>query len=166
MSSTQTVRAQRRAERGERFTAVMTAIAGRLPFGLSRVVAPSMLGFAVINGCTFGIDMTLLTIMHSAWHWLLAISITVSYATAFALSFVLNRAFNFRSHSAVGRQLAIYVVVVIVNYLAFILGVGAGLTALRVDYRIARVAAGVCEAIYMYAAMRWVVFRDRPTESA
>jgi hypothetical protein len=51
-------------------------------------------------------------------------------------------------------------VVITVNYLAWILGVGAGLAALGVDYQLARVAAGLCEAAYMYAAMRWLVFRD------
>jgi hypothetical protein len=40
-----------------------------------------------------------------------------------------------------------------------ILGVGAGLAALGLNYQLARLAAGGCEAVYMYAAMRWVVFR-------
>jgi hypothetical protein len=55
----------------------------------------------------------------------------------------------------------VYVVVVVINYLAWILGVGAGLAALGVEYHVARVAAGVCEGVYMYCAMRWVVFRKR-----
>ena len=49
---------------------------------------------------------------------------------------------------------------VVVNYLAWILGVGVGLAALGVSYQVARVIAGVCEAVYMYVAMRWLVFRD------
>lgn len=53
-----------------------------------------------------------------------------------------------------------YAAVVIVNYLAWILGVGDGLVALGLDYRLARIVAGACEALYMYAAMRWLVFRD------
>jgi hypothetical protein len=65
-----------------------------------------------------------------------------------------------RSHGAVGPQVAVYAAVVIVNYLAWILGVGGGLAALGVDYRLARIVAGACEALYMYAAMRWLVFRD------
>ena len=28
------------------------------------------------------------------------------------------------------------------------------------DYRLARIAAGACEALYIYAAMRWLVFGD------
>jgi hypothetical protein len=50
-------------------------------------------------------------------------------------------------------------VVVVVNYLAFILGVSSLLTAIGVEYRLARILAGACEAVYMYSAMRWVVFR-------
>jgi hypothetical protein len=50
-------------------------------------------------------------------------------------------------------------VVVIVNYLAFILGVSTGLAALGVQYQLSRLAAAICEAVYMYSAMRWLVFR-------
>ncbi len=46
----------------------------------------------------------------------------------------------------------------VVNYLAWVLGAGAGLAAAGVDYRLARIVAGACEAVYMYAAMRWLVF--------
>ena len=59
-----------------------------------------------------------------------------------------------------------YIAVVIVNYLAWILGVGAGLAALGVSYQLARGVAAVCEAVYMYTAMRWVVFRDATPEPA
>ncbi len=58
-----------------------------------------------------------------------------------------------------------YAGVVVVNYLAWILGVGAGLATLGVSYQLARVIAGACEAVYMYAAMRWLVFRDSRAEA-
>jgi len=85
--------------------------------------------------------------------------VTVAYACAFTLSYYLNRVLNFQSHAAVGPQFAVYVVVVVVNYLAFILGVSSGLAALGVEYHVARIVAGACEAVNMYSAMRWVVFR-------
>ena len=134
-------------------------VVSRLPFGLKSVVAPTFLGFAVINGGTFAIDLSLLTALRDGLGSPLAVAVTVSYGCAFGLSYVLNRTFNFSSHSAVGPQLAVYVVVVAVNYLAFILGVSTGLSALGVEYHIARIVSGGCEAVYMYAAMRWVVFR-------
>lgn len=143
----------------ERFHLLCGRVVARLPFGLNNVVAPTFLGFCLINSFTFGVDLVLLTAMHG---WLgvpLPVAVTVAYACAFALSYVLNRIFNFRSHAPVGPQFGIYVVVVVINYLAFILGVSNLLAALGVEYRIARLAAGACEAVYMYSAMRWVVFR-------
>jgi putative flippase GtrA len=149
-----------KAGRGERFASAMAAIVRRLPFGLDRVVAPNMLGFAAINLCTFTIDLALLTALHGGLGWPVPVSITLSYVTASGLSYLLNRSLNFRSHGALATQTGIYTVVVIVNYLAWILGVGAGLAALGVNYQLARIAAGLCEAVYMYVAMRWLVFRD------
>jgi putative flippase GtrA len=134
-------------------------VVARLPFGLYSIVAPTFLGFALINSFTFGVDLVLLTLLHG---WLgapLSVAVTAAYACAFALSYYLNRTMNFRSHAPVGPQVAVYVVVVVINYLAFILGVSSALAALGVEYHVARIAAGACEAVYMYSAMRWVVFR-------
>ncbi|MEV4240010.1 MULTISPECIES: GtrA family protein [unclassified Nocardia] len=135
------------------------AVVARLPLGLNRLVAPTFLGFALINGCTFGVDLALLTVLHGGLGLPVWLSVTVAYICAFGLSFVLNRTFNFHSHAPVGRQAVLYVVVVVINYLAFILGVGSGLTALGSEYHLSRLLAGACEAVYMYSAMRWIVFR-------
>jgi putative flippase GtrA len=153
-------RTQARTRRGERFTAVTAAAAARLPFGLARVVPPTLLGYAVVNGGTFTLDLLLLSALHGGLHWPVAASITLSYLVASSVSYLLNRVLNFRSHAPAGRQAAVYAVVIAVNYLAIILGVGAGLAALGLSYQLARVTAGACEAAYMYAALRWVVFRD------
>ena len=125
------------------------------------MVAPTFLGFCLINGFTFSVDLAILTGLRSGLGLPVPIAVTVAYACAFALSYVLNRTFNFQSHAPVGPQLAIYVVVVIVNYLAFILGVCSGLAALGVQYQLARLIAALCEAVYMYSAMRWLVFRSK-----
>ena len=140
----------------------MVAIVRRLPFGLSRIVAPSFLGFAIINGFTFSVDLGLLSLCHGVLKWPYPAAVTLSYLTAFALSFALNRVFNFRSHEALGPQTAKYVVAVGINYAAFVLGVGNALTAIGVEYQLARVLSGLCEGVYMYSVMRWVVFRDAP----
>jgi putative flippase GtrA len=144
------------------FTAAPTAVVRHLPFGLSRVIAPSLLGFAVSNGCTFGLDLTLLTVFHGVLHWPVAVSITLSYGTASSLSYLLNRTLNFHSHGPGGRQVTIYAGVVVVNYLAFILGVGSGLAALGLEYQLARIVAGLCEAVWIYVALRFLVFRPDP----
>jgi putative flippase GtrA len=140
----------------------MVAIVRRLPFGLSRIVAPSFIGFAIINGFTFSVDLGLLSLCHGVLKWPYPAAVTLSYLTAFTLSFLLNGAFNFRSRQALGPQTAKYVVAVGINYAAFVLGVGDGLTAVGVEYQLARILSGLCEGLYMYSVMRWVVFRDTP----
>ena len=146
--------------RGQRFHALTAAVARRLPFGLARIVAPSLVGFAIINGFTFSVDLGLLALAHGLLKWPYPAAVTVSYLSALALSFVLNRAFNFRSHGALGPQTTRYVVAIGVNYAAFVLGVGSGLAAVGMDYTLARILSGLCEGAYMYSVMRWVVFRD------
>jgi putative flippase GtrA len=142
-----------------RFHRLCEVAVARLPFGLDSIVAPTFLGFVVINGSSFAVDLALLTLLHGVLRVALPVAVTAAYACAFTLSYFLNRTLNFRSHAAVGPQFAVYVVVVVVNYLAFILGVNSMLVALGVEYHVARIVAGACEAVYMYSAMRWVVFR-------
>ncbi|MFD6400600.1 GtrA family protein [Nocardia sp. NPDC060249] len=150
----------------DRFTRWCEAVVARLPWGLDRYVPATFLGFALINSFTFGVDLLLLTLLHGGFGLPVWLSITLAYIAAFGLSFLLNRTFNFHSHAPMGKQAAVYVVVVLVNYLAFILGVGSGLTALGLDYHLARLLAGGCEAVYMYCAMRWIVFRRAPAPLA
>jgi len=143
----------------ERFHRLCEIVVARLPLGLNSVVAPTFLGFVILNSFTFAVDLVLLTVLHGGLRIALPVAVTLAYVCAFTLSYFLNRILNFRSHGAVGPQFAVYVLVVVVNYLAFIIGVSSGLAALDVEYHVARIVAGVCEAVYMYSAMRWVVFR-------
>ncbi|SPM29737.1 GtrA family protein [Mycobacterium terramassiliense] len=156
------MRAELRASRSrpvERFHRFCEAVVERLPWGLGSVVAPTFLGFCIINGVTFGVDLAILTGLRSGLGFPVPVAVTIAYATAFTLSYALNRTFNFRSHAPVGPQVVVYAVVVVVNYLAFILGVSTALTALGLQYQLSRLVAGMCEAAYMYSALRWVVFR-------
>jgi putative flippase GtrA len=134
-------------------------VVGRLPLGLNSVVAPTFLGFCLINTVTFGVDLAILTGLRGVVGLPMPIAVTAAYACAFTLSYTLNRIFNFRSHAPVGPQYALYVGVVVVNYLTFILGVCSLLTNAGLQYQLARMVAGGCEAAYMYCAMRWLVFR-------
>lgn len=150
--------AERRKPAADRFSDLCAAVARRLPFGLPRVVPPNFLGFAAINGFTFGVDLSLLTLAHSWLDLPVRVSITIGYLIAFSLSFVLNRWLNFHSHAPIGRQAVLFFIVILVNYAVILLGVGGGLAALGVQYHVARLVAGACEAVFIYSAMRWVVF--------
>jgi putative flippase GtrA len=144
----------------------MTVAARRLPFGLSRVVPPSLLGYLLINLCTFCIDLGILAAVHGGLRWPLPLSVTLSYGTASLTSYLLNRVLNFRSRAAVGRQLPLFVAVSVSNYLIFVLGLTDGLAALGIYFELARVIAALCEAAYLYCMMRWVVFRDTRPDAA
>jgi putative flippase GtrA len=139
---------------------VTTAITRRLPFGLSEVVAPSLVGYLLINLCTFFIDLGLLGLFHGNFRWPIPVAVTLSYGTASVISYALNRVLNFRSHEYVGRQFLVFAAVSGSNYLIFVLGLTDLLSAAGVYYELSRVIAACCEAVYLYCMMRWVVFRD------
>ncbi|HEX3515359.1 MAG TPA: GtrA family protein [Trebonia sp.] len=145
-----------------RFAALMTAIASRLPFGLSEVVAPSLVGYLLINLCTFFIDLSLLGLFHGTFRWPIPAAVTLSYGTASIISYVANRILNFRSHDDVGRQFPLYVAVSASNYLIFVLGLTDLLSSVGVYYELSRVIAACCEAVYLYTMLRFVVFRGSP----
>jgi putative flippase GtrA len=149
-----------------RYAAAMTAITRRLPFGLSNVIEPNMLGYLLINLCTFCIDLGLLALLHGKERLPIPVAVTISYGTASLISYVLNRVFNFRSHAEVGRQLPVFIAVSASNYLIFVLGLTDLLSSVGVYYELARILAACCEAVYLYCMMRWVVFRDTAADTA
>lgn len=138
----------------------MAAVARVLPFGLSRVVAPSVVGYIVINLCTFFLDLLLLWVFRGELKLPLPVAVTLSYGSAGTVSYVANRIFNFRSHGSLEKQVPLYVVIMASNYLVFVLGLTDLLAAAGVYFEIARVLAACCEGVYLYCCMRWLVFRD------
>jgi putative flippase GtrA len=141
-----------------RFRGACAAVVAVLPRRVRTVLAPSMIGFAVVNGFTFVVDLLLLSLLVDGIGLPLWAGITVAYGTAFAMGFVLNRWLNFEPERPLGTQIGRYVAVVAVNYGVIVLGVTHGLAAAGVPYQLARLVAGACEAVVMYAAMRWFVF--------
>jgi putative flippase GtrA len=117
-----------------------------------------MVRFAVIGAGTFTLDLVLLTLVHGGLGWPLPVAVTVGYAVALSVNYLLNRKLNFRSRRPIGPESLRYGAVVAVNFGALLLGVTTGLAALGLPYQVARVVAGVCEGAFMYCAMRWFVF--------
>ena len=125
-----------------------------------------MLGYLLINLCTFSIDLGLLAVFHGKLRWPVPFAVTLSYSTASVTSYVLNRVLNFRSHADVGRQFPLYLAVSASNYLIFVLGLTDLLSSSGVYYELSRVIAACCEGVYLYCMMRWVVFRDSTSQPA
>jgi putative flippase GtrA len=131
------------------------------------VVDATLVRFAVISLGTYALDLAVLTALHGGLGWPLPAALTLGYAVAFGTNYLLNRSLNFRSREPIGPESLRYVGVVTVNFVVFLLGVTTLLAALGVPYQPARLAAGACEGVFTYAAMRWFVFsRARSTASA
>jgi putative flippase GtrA len=149
-----------RDARGQWFATAMATVARRLPFGLSEVVPPNVVGYLLISGCTFCLDLFFLTIFHGVLGLVPALAVTLSYGIACLVNYTVNRILNFRSHGSLGTQLPVSIAIFITNYVVFLLGVFDGLVALGVEYQLARLIAACCEGVFLYCCMRWLVFRD------
>ena len=146
----------RRADRA--FARGVRVIWQLLPRPVRQRVPLNFVGFALINGFTFSVDLALLALLYRGAGLPHPLAITIGYVVAFGLAFGLNRRFNFHAHGPVAGQVARWVVVVLVNYVALVLGVGSGLHAIGVPFLPARVVAAGAEAVWMYSMMRWWVF--------
>lgn len=137
-----------------------------LPGPIRTRVPISFVGFALVNGFTFSVDLGLLALLYRGAGLPHPLAITIGYVVAFGLAFVLNRRFNFHAHGPVAGQAARWALVVAVNYGALVLGLGSGLVFLGVPFLVARVIAACAEAVWMYSTMRWWVFATRaaPTD--
>ena len=149
-----------RATAAERAGDLLTSWVDRLPERIRRVLPRELVGFAILGAFTFLVDLAILASLRTWTALPLPVAVTVSYLLAFALNFVLNRTVNFRSHAPVGGQALRYAVVIAADY-GLTLGVTTGLSALGVDFRIARLLAGACVALFTYTASRWWVFREK-----
>jgi putative flippase GtrA len=146
----------------ERAGDFLTSWVDRLPLRLRRLLPRELVGFAILGAFTLSVDLTLLVLLR---HWTrlpLPAAVSIAYLSAFGLNFVLNRTVNFRSHAPVGSQAVRYALVVLGDYLLTV-GVSSGLTAVGLDFQIARLTASLFVAVFTYSASRWWVFRDRPS---
>ena len=134
------------------------------------MLSPTLIRDLLIGAFTFGLDLALLTAVRSGLGWPLPVAVTIGYVVALSVNYVLNRVLNFRSHAPLGPETLRYAGAVAVNFGVVLVGVTTGLAAVGVPYQVARLAAGACEGIFMYSAMRWFVFavvrRDEASDDA
>jgi putative flippase GtrA len=143
----------------------LTGWVERLPPRLRRLLPRELVGFAILGGFTFSVDLGLLMLLRHATHLPLPVAVSIAYLAAFALNVVLNRTVNFRSHAPVGRQMVRYALVAVGDYLITV-GVSSGLYALGLDVRLSRLLAAGVVAVFTYSLSRWWVFRDRAPVAA
>lgn len=143
------------------FSVLTGRIHSWLPGILGKLIPQTFVGFALINSTTFTLDMILLWLTRGVLGLPYPVSVTVSFGTAATLAFFLNKILNFRARGDIGKQSSKYVLVLISNYVFWILGFSSLLVWLGVNFLVARVLAGIAEGIYIYLCSRLWVFRKR-----
>ncbi|TFH51949.1 GtrA family protein [Actinomyces viscosus] len=146
----------------EVFLRLITAIHSVLPGFVRRRLPVTFIGYAIINGSAFILDIICLRIFNDHLHWWFPMAVTVGYAIAGVYSFLLNRWLNFQSHGHVVEQGAGYTVGLVSQYVVFILGLSTLLHWLGMNATLARVISACCEGIYLYVFIRLWVFRGTP----
>ena len=149
-----------------RFAAAMTAITRRLPFGLSEVVAPSLVGYLLINLCTFFIDLGLLGLFHGTFGWpvpargdpLLRDRVGDQLRAQPGAELPQPRV---RRQAVPGLRRGEREQLPHLRPRAHRPAVRR-----RGVLQFSRVIAACCEAVYLYCMMRWVVFRDADAAKA
>ncbi len=151
---------QRRAP--EQFLRLISFLHGRLPEALREWVPVTFIGYALINGSGFVLDITCLWVFYEHLHWYYPVAVTVGYAIAGLYSLLLNRWLNFQSHGSLTKQGGRYTIGLVSQYFIFILGLSSLLHWFGVNAEVARVVSACCEGVYLYLLMRWWVFKGTP----
>lgn len=142
-----------------RFAAMTLWLHQVLPGALRRVLPQTFIGFALINSTTFLIDIALLSLSVRLLEIPYTLAVAVSFGTAAAIAFGLNKILNFRSHGEIGRQSGKYVLVLVSNFVIWLLGFSTFLNHIGTPPEIARISAGLCEGVYIYLLSRLWVFQ-------
>ncbi|QDP98057.1 GtrA family protein [Microlunatus elymi] len=147
-----------RASAAEHYSRLTVWLHGLLPRFLSWIPI-TWIGFAMIGLTGFGIDIGMLTLLHGGVHVPYPIAVTLSYTVASVANFILNRWLNFQVHGDIAKQSSKQLVVVVSNYLIWILGFSTVLDVIGVQYQVARIISACVEGLYLYLMMRLWVFR-------
>ncbi len=128
-----------------------------LPFLLSGLPV-TFIGYCIINGLGFLIDMSLLAVFFRGVGLPYRVSVSLGYGLAAMYSFFVNRWLNFQSHGNLGRQSGRYVVTMVTNYVCLTLGLSSLLESLGVHFELARFTAACVEGLYIYVMLSIWVF--------
>ena len=146
----------------EIFLRLITAIHSVLPGFVRRRLPVTFIGYAIINGSAFFLDVGCLWVIETHLHWWHPVSISVGYAIAGVYSFLLNRWLNFQSHGHLVNQGSRYAIGLISQFLVFVQGLTQLLSWLGINLFLARLISACCEAAYLYVFIRLWVFRSTP----
>ena len=144
------------------FLHVISRIHRLIPSRLRNRVPVTFIGYALINGSAFLIDISFLWLFFDKLHWLYPLAVTLGYMIAGAYSLLLNRWLNFQSRGHLVSQGSRYAVGLASQYVIFILGLTSFLYWIGVHAELARLISACCEGAYLYTLMKLWVFRGTP----
>lgn len=144
------------------FFHLISSIHRILPDAVGRHLPVTFVGYAIINGSAFLLDISLLWFFYERLHWFYPLAVTVGYAVAGVYSLLLNRWLNFQSHGHLATQGSRYAVGLVSQYVIFIIGLSSLLHWAGMNAELARFLSACCEGIYLYTLMRLWVFRGTP----
>lgn len=150
----------RRAPRA--FLHVISRIHRLIPHGLRERVPVTFIGYALINGSAFLIDISFLWFFYEGLHWFYPLAVSLGYMIAGIYSLLLNRWLNFQSRGHLAAQGSRYAIGLVSQYVIFILGLSSFLHWIGVQAELARLISACCEGIYLYVLMKLWVFRGTP----
>ena len=150
----------RRAPRA--FLHIISRIHRLIPRALRERVPVTFVGYALINGSAFLIDISLLWFFYDGLHWFYPLAVSLGYMIAGVYSLLLNRWLNFQSRGHLAAQGSRYAIGLVSQYVIFILGLSSFLHWIGVQAELARFISACCEGLYLYALMRLWVFRGTP----
>lgn len=144
------------------FLHLITLIHRTFPRFLRTRLPVTFVGYALINGTGFLIDISFLWLFYEKLHWLYPLAVTCGYAIAGLYSLLLNRWLNFQARGHVVAQGSRYTISLIAQYVIFILGLSSLLHWLGVNAELARFFSACCEGVFLYVMMRVWVFQGTP----
>ncbi|WP_254423733.1 GtrA family protein [Actinomyces sp. oral taxon 897] len=148
-----------RSRAPEAFLGLMTVLHRLVPAPLRPRVPLTFVGYVLINGSAFVLDIVCLSVFYNHLHWVYQVSVTMGYAVAGVYSLLLNRWLNFQVSGHLALQGSRYAVGLVSQYVIFILGLSSVLHLAGVNAELARVVSACCEGIYLYVLMRLWVFK-------
>jgi putative flippase GtrA len=126
---------------------------------LKKFARHSLTRFLALAALGFGVDLTLLAILHRFTPLPPAAVVSIAFWLTYALNFVLNRRFSFHAERGpVGRQLLRFLPQVLIDFVLTLSGVLA-FQALGLALPVARILAAGTTLVLNYALYRWWTFR-------
>lgn len=133
---------------------------------IARVWSSSAVRYLVVGGVAFLIDVGLLALLHDIFGVALAIATPVAFLLSFAVTYVLQRTFTFRSSAGIGPSAIKYTALVAFNTLATT-GIVSLAPALGLPWIVGKVVAVGSTTVWNYFCYQyWIFPRDRRSPQA